>query len=268
MSKVQKPVFGVGEWAAHSENVYCGCTNGCLYCYAHAEAVTRRKMPREGWAEPKILGRHSGGFKFRKYDGTVMFPTSHDITTENLDVCAMYLSGILAVGNRVLIVTKPRRQCVEALCKTLWWARNRVLFRFTIGSSSDGVLGFWEPRAPTFGERLRALECAEREGFKTSVSCEPMLDADIHSVISAVRPYVTDSIWLGRANYLLTRIAANGHADDQGVVDMARDLVSTWSDEAVMELYKRYASDPLIRWKESIKKVVGLKVATEKGLDK
>ncbi len=95
----------------------------------------------------------------------------------------------------MLIVTKPRRQCVETLCKTLWWARNRVLFRFTIGSSSDGVLGFWEPRAPTFGERLRA-------------------------------------------------------------------------DEAVIELYKRYANDPLIKWKESIKKVVGIEIPAERGLDK
>ena len=262
---MNKPVFGVGEWAAHSENLYAGCEHGCLYCYAHAEAVTRRGMDSNKWTRPRLLKKHERGFRFRKYEGTVMFPTTHDITPENLAYCAAYLSGLLAVGNRVLVVSKPWVECIVKLCTALWWARERVLFRFTIGSANDDVLGFWEPRAPRFRVRLLALHVARSEGYGTSVSCEPMLDGRIEDVVRAVRGDVTDAIWLGRANHLVTRVAANGGND--ATLEAARKLAACWSDEAVLKLYAKYKDDPIIKWKESIKKVVGLEIPTKKGMD-
>lgn len=39
------------------------------------------------------------------------------------------------------------------------------------------------------------------------------------------------------------------------------------SDEWIMELYSRYNDDGKIKWKESIKKVVGLEIPVKKGLD-
>lgn len=262
---VNKPVFGVGEWASHSENLYVGCKHGCLYCYAHAEAVTRRGVNQNEWATPRLLKKHERGFRFRQYDGTVMFPTTHDITLSNFSMCTQYLCGLLAAGNRVLIVSKPDPVCIHSLCKSIWWAKDRVLFRFTIGSANNDVLQLWEPHAPSFWSRLQALQVAHAEGFATSVSCEPMLDGRIDEVIKAVHPYVTDAIWLGRANYLVTRVAANGGGDAE--LKAARELAERWNDDAVRALYGRYKDDPLIKWKESIKKVVGLEIPTKKGLD-
>jgi DNA repair photolyase len=76
------------------------------------------------------------------------------------------------------------------------------------------VLGFWEPNAPDFHERFMALRHAYNKGFATSVSCEPMLDNNVHLVIDYVEPLVTDSIWLGKANQLIRRLKANGHTDE------------------------------------------------------
>ncbi len=40
------------------------------------------------------------------------------------------------------------------------------------------------------------------------------------------------------------------------------------SDEFIWDLYSRYKDNPKVKWKDSIKKIVGLEVATEPGLDK
>jgi hypothetical protein len=39
------------------------------------------------------------------------------------------------------------------------------------------------------------------------------------------------------------------------------------SDEAITDLYRRYQRDPVIKWKDSIKKVVGIARPQEAGLD-
>jgi hypothetical protein len=44
-------------------------------------------------------------------------------------------------------------------------------------------------------------------------------------------------------------------------------LMSIQSDNWIKDLYLRYKDVPIIKWKESIKKIVGLEVSTEKGLD-
>jgi len=44
--------------------------------------------------------------------------------------------------------------------------------------------------------------------------------------------------------------------------------ISEWqSDENIKSLYSRLKENPLIKWKESIKKVVGIPTTTVKGLD-
>ena len=73
--------------------------------------------------------------------------------------------------------------------------------RFTIGAMDDDVLRYWESGAPSFAERLAALKHAHGQGFRTSVSAEPMLDVP-HAVelYEAVVPFVTDTIWFGKMN--------------------------------------------------------------------
>ena len=93
-----------------------------------------------------------------------------------------------------------------------------------------------------------------------------MLDGNIHAVISVVKPYVTDSIWLGRANNLRQAIALN-RPGDRKVKELADSLLAVMTDDFIRAIYARYRNDPVIKFKDSIKKVVGLERPSMKGLD-
>ena len=104
-------------------------------------------------------------------------------------------------------------------------------------------------------------------GFQTSISCEPMLDNKIDKVIDDLSQYVTDAIWLGKMNFAIRRLRTNGHLDAENQA-AAEQLLEWQSDEAIKNLYETYKNNPLIKWKESIKKVVGIEISTIKGEDR
>ena len=262
-TNTQKAPSGVGEWACHSYNWQQGCEHDCKFCYAKAMAVRFQRSTPESWAQPEPRPIQ---IQWRKKKGRIMLPTSHDITPFNIDDSVAVLHGILKVGNEVLIVSKPHLSCVERLCAELEPYKGQILFRFTIGSINDEVLGYWEPNAPSFAERLMSARHAYKQGFSTSISCEPMLDLNIGAVIKAVRQYVTDAIWLGRANNLRQSIALNCPGDTYAK-RMADVLLAEQSDDYLRGLYQQYKDDPMIKYKDSIKKAAGLERPTEAGLD-
>lgn len=47
----------------------------------------------------------------------------------------------------------------------------------------------------------------------------------------------------------------------------ANQLITWQSDGPITDLYRRYESDSVIKWKDSIKKVVGIARPQEAGLD-
>jgi len=269
MKPKKQPVSGTYEWADRSLNIDLGCENGCLYCYARASGVRHgRGTDREAWRRP--VPRHDTTPRFGRRRGVTMYPTQHDICPSNLERSQAALESLLAPGNRVLIVSKPRLACIQPMLIALRPHQDRVLFRFTIGSVSDPVLGLWEPFAPSSGERLTCLRLAFGHGYATSVSMEPMLDTHeerIAATVRSVRPYVTDSIWLGKANHLIRRLKANGEWQGR-IPEAAHALLDSQRDERIHALYERFEGDPLIRWKDSIKQVVGLDRPTEPGLDR
>jgi hypothetical protein len=262
-----KSVFGVYEWAKHSANCISGCKNDCRYCYSKANAIKYKIKTKENWAQ-EIVIQKAVDKKYYKKDGITMFPTCHDIGIENLDSCFIVLKKILSAGNKVLIVSKPHLNCISHLCKNLQEYKDNILFRFTIGSADDKILKFWEPNAPAYSERMTSLILAYNCEFKTSVSSEPMLDDNIYKVVEETLPYITDAIWIGKANNLINRLILNGHKDDADIMYNAFMLVKQQSnDKFIKHIYEFYKNNPKIKWKDSIKQVIGLKRPTEKGLD-
>ncbi len=261
---VKKNVFGTKEWAASNVNIQIGCPNECRYCYAKSMGIRFGRMTREDWKNP-VIQTNKVNKGYRKREGTIMFPTTHDITKDNLPGCIAVLRKMLDAGNRVLIVSKPDPECIRELCRELEEFRDQILFRFTIGSADSGVLGFWEPGAPCFEDRIAALRTAYELGFATSVSCEPMLDNQIENVVDAVLPYATDAVWIGLPNQLGVHIARN--CGDEESQARAKELMAWFTYDRINELYGKYARHPKIKWKESIKKAVGLELPAEAGLD-
>lgn len=213
----------------------------------------------ESWRRRRNQGRKAAldSFPSTTFDNSPMYPSSHDCTMSNIQSYMVVLHKLLKAGNKVVVVTKPRFKCVKLLCQTFQDYRDSILFRFTMGSVDDTVLKFWEPNAPSFRERLKSLRWAYEHGYRTSVSLEPLLDDRVDGVLAKVKPFVTDSIWIGRANRLRSIISLNCPRDAVAR-EKAEALIALHSDQWIRGLYNRYKRDKIIYWKDSVRNVVGL----------
>jgi DNA repair photolyase len=261
--KMEKKTFGFKEWTKHSVNCCSGCSNNCRYCYAKGMAVRFGQMTPEEWSLERI--REKDVLRKQKlYDGRVMFPSSHDITPGNLDACVVVIGKLLAAGNDLLIVSKPRIKCIERICREFEKFNDQILFRFTIGAMDNGILSFWEPNAPFYEERHICLQLARAYHFATSVSIEPMLDpASVVPMVADLEPFVTDAIWIGKMNH----IQKNLKIADPETAEALTDMEGKQTDEAILRIYEQLKDHPLIKWKESIKTIVGIELPKEQGLD-
>lgn len=259
-----KSVRGTAEWAVATVDGGIGCPHGCRYCYARAKQAGGPGMADpEAWKTFRV-DQDAVRRQYPLYPGQVMFPAHHDIVPDNLDVCLAILTNLLAADNRVLVVSKPHQACIETLCSELASFRERVLFRFTITARNDTLLHFWEPHAPAYGERRASLETAFQLGFATSVSVEPMLDSgDVVAMVEELLPFITHSIWIGKMNRIHERVICDSP-------EMAREIARVereQDDPLIRDIYRQLRDLPAIRWKESIKAVVGLDPAAEPGMD-
>lgn len=259
-------VFGTYEWAVKNYNIVSGCSHNCKYCYSREMAIRFKRKTPASWKNEELLNSYNN-LKIGKVNGQIMFPSSHDITPNNLNISIEVIRKILKNDNRLLIVSKPHLDCITKICEEFEDKKQCILFRFSIGSSNNKTLRYWESSAPLFEERLKSLQFAYGKGFKTSVSCEPMLDNNIDDVIKEVEEFVTDSIWIGKMNFLTRRLRINGYCDDNSV-KMAHELMEWQADDKIIELYNRLKDNSKIKWKESIKKVLKLEISETNGLDK
>ncbi len=261
----KRPVQGTREWAVATVDCCIGCPHGCRYCYARYKQVDRLHLVTEiEWQHSRIIDSAVMA-EYPLYDGQVMFPAHHDIVPENLDACITVLRSLLEAGNRVLVVSKPHFDCINALIRNFKPYRRKLLFRLTITARASRLLSFWEPEAPPYSERIASLICLFSNGFQTSVSIEPMLDrSDVVAMVDELLPYVTDSIWIGKMNKLQERVKSEGEESGRFI----QLIEEGQRDESITALYNELKDVSKIRWKESIKDVVGLPRAEEYGLDK
>ncbi len=238
---------GTKEWADSNVNVYNGCSNNCRYCYAKKMAIRFKRKTNATWKimEPKLNKIHKG---YAKRQGRVMFPTSHDITEESLSNCIIVLRKLINAGNEVLVTTKPRLTCIKAICTEFTNEKRLLQFRFTITSLENQRLKFWEPGAPPFEGRFKSLKFAFRQGFMTSVSIEPFLDADPFPLINKLFPFCTESIWIGKMNY----IKATGIAErDKKHYNHIREIVKKNNLKKILCKAEAHNSQ-MLRIKDSI----------------
>jgi len=254
---------GTREWAVRSVNCCSGCSHDCRYCYARDMAVRYRQLKPEQWKEERIRWKDVTK-RYGHIEGQLMFPSSHDITPHNLLACLIVLRRLLEAGNRVLIVSKPHLECIKAICRAFEEHKEQMLFRFTIGAMDNGILSFWEPNAPSYEERKKALMHAFLHGFETSVSAEPMLDSNhIVDLVGDLMPYATDAIWIGLMNHL-KRITVEEEAGKQEL----QRIREGQTDDRIMGIYQRLRGNPHIKWKSHIKKIVGIPLAEKAGMDR
>lgn len=256
-------ISGTREWASYTANIQDGCANGCRYCYARQMAARFGRRDAADWTREEIRPRAKWATR-RRYVGSVMFPSTHDITGHNIDACEEALAELCEAGNEVLIVTKPRPACVERLAGSLRRWRSRILWRLTITCCNDTLRQVWEPTAPSVSDRMESLRLLRLAGCRTSVSAEPLLQPDrAADLVGMVAPYVSESIWIGRANRLAERTR---WCWPRGHVALA-ELERQQSAERMLAIYEELKDHSLVRWKESYKRVCGLPQPEAAGMD-
>jgi hypothetical protein len=258
MEKEMKETFGTKEWAAKTVNLLRrGCQHRCRYCYSCADGIRFKRFTAET-RDQEVVNERKLKATIRPKTVSLMYPSTHDITPDKLPQHLAYLDKLVAAYPSVLIVSKPHLECIRAICQRYLEYRDKITFRFTIGSANNEVLKFWEPNAPSLDERMDCLKLAYEQGYKTSVSSEPMLDNKFDEVVRLVRPFVNDTIWPGKANLLRLRLKLNGHTDPETTA-RAEELLGWQSDENIYSLYQLLKDDPLIKWKGSIYKALASK---------
>lgn len=247
---------GTKEWSDRSLNIQRGCENNCRYCYARHNAVTRFKQCNaEQWKLPCIDNKKVDKNYRTHYEGVTMFPTTHDITSANLSQCMCVLRKQLDLGNKMLIVTKPRWDCISVICEAFLEYQDLIEFRFTVGSTDNSILEFWEPEAPNFQERLSCLQYAHRAGYKTSVSCEPYLDAHVAYTYEACKEWITDSFWIGKLRGFNSRVKLDDATDTQ-ISRYVDPLKAAMQDSVVKQIHSVLDGQRFIKWKDSIADVM------------
>ncbi len=193
---------GFWEWVQWYSNWCRGCKRGCLYCYQMLNEVCRyhRIASAKDWTDFRLKKEVLNG-KIELKEGIGMLPTTHDIFPEILDESIEYLLKHLQVGNKLLIVSKPEFQVIKAICNDLAEYKEQIQLRFTITTTSEDLINFWEPNAPSFTERLKSLKYAFYKDFNTSVSIEPFLDRTPLPLIEKINGFAS-IIWVGPMNHL------------------------------------------------------------------
>lgn len=254
---------GAGEWAGYRCNIGDGCHHGCLYCYAEGMKVTRfgQVESAEAWRNEVVKDYSTKNCK--KYDKPIMFPTTHDISPTYLPAYRCHLYNILNSGNNVVLVSKPHRECIEAICNEFTSFRDSMTFRFTIGALNDAVLRHWDQDAPDLEERLACLRLAFENGYKTSISTEPMLCDRIEAekLYYTVEPYVTEDIWFGKMN---GKGGLRNNPDPE-VAAQAVTVMENQTDDEILELVEQLKGLPKVAWKDSVKSVITKHAVSSEG---
>ena len=249
MEKIKSAIpTGTKEWASSNVNILSGCSHNCRYCYAKKLALRFGRKTEDTWKIMELC-QEKLNKNFKKRKGRVMFPSSHDIVPEFKYECFEIIEKLLNAGNSLLITSKPYYSVIRELCETFQDYRPKIQFRFTITSLNNELLNFWEEGAPSFEERLDSLKFAYKMKFKTSVSIEPFIDHDPIPLVKKLYPYISETIWIGKMNYI-DRI--NLKEREIEFFDAIRENYTINNIQKIINKLKQFKK---VRYKDSIKKL-------------
>jgi len=252
-----KAKTGTREWAKSNVNIQRCCEHNCRYCYARANALRFKQIASAAdWSMP-VINHKAVDKNYGKYPGVVMFPSTHDITPSNISECLCVILKLLDAGNQLLIVSKPHLDCISLICARLVEYKEQIEFRFTIGSTRDDVLKFWEPGALGFENRLNCLRYAHYKNYRTSVSAEPYLDDGVEHLYTRCFPHITESFWIGTLRHFNRRVDRSTITVEQ-MYAYVQPLLAAQQANPVRRMYEKLNGRPLIKWKDSIREIVGI----------
>jgi len=261
---IYRPKGKAGEYARWACNLFKGCSNGCVYCYLRRGALATQMGDNKPLLKTCFKDQNDAFLVFTGElleshneivaAGGLFFSFSTDpCLRETLDLTAMCVSFATGAGVPCYILTKRGEWITdgsiayESLSKTPS-IREKVAIGFSFSGDESQ-----EPMATSREGRIAALRRAKRDGFKTFISLEPLLDtAGAEETIREAAQW-TDHIKVG----LLSGDAGFYEGKEESLALTVRRIVS-YCGRMRIPVYL----------KESLVKVVGPMTEYENVVDK
>jgi len=245
-------------------NFQTGCENNCRYCYAHSEGATKGwSKILTSWDKPAVR-INSYRKKHKKYDTQVMCFGSHDITENNIITAIPIVRKLLDKDNKVVIVSKPRLSVIKQLCREFQGHKDKIVLRFTITTTNQALMSFWERNASSYKERKECLKYAYEEGWQTSVAVEPILDIDdADNLVAELVPFVKHSMWFGLMSNIDKNVKGNSPEIQAAKEKIKKDQVI----DRIKALVLKHYLNSKIFWKNNIVAQLGWETPPEPAMD-
>ena len=230
-------------------SVNSNCYNNCKYCYM--KRIKNKFFGTDLENLDMIVDQKKIDKKWKKVDEksskVIMYPSSHDIFNDYLDKYIETAINMMNAGHTLLIVTKPRLDCIQQMINKFKNYKNKILFRLTITTDDDNIVNYYEPNAPKISERIECIKLLFENKYRTSVSLEPFLTNPI-KLIENIDKYVSDDIWIGCMSCMNT----NTEIDDKH----KKDLNKLYSFNSLKKIIFALKDNKKVFWKTSVMKII------------
>lgn len=204
MRAIYKPKGKALEYAKLAVNLYSGCSNGCIYCYA-----------------PRVLRQDSSYFKnFSKPRKDILRALEKDAlkikgSVDNVLLCFtcdpyQYIEAKYKVTREAIAILNNNYIPVTILTKSgilatrdfdLLQCDPNNSFGVTLTFDTDEESKIWEPEADTPSERIDSLATARSKAISTWVSLEPVINPDAVFRLIDMSHYFVNVYKIGKWNY-------------------------------------------------------------------
>jgi len=193
-------------------------------------------------------------------EGLTIFPSAHDVFPFNKAVSFRFLKKLIHpkthIYNKVMFITKPRMSVIRPFVDRFKKYKEHILLRFTITTSNEDLVAFWEGNSSSPEERKECLIYCYEKGFDTSISTEPYLDTpeNLVSLITSLNDYVSDTLWIGHMNRISTEkwLKKNGYSKKE--ILYYKQIRKNCKEDKLISIVNELANIKKIRYKESFLK--------------
>lgn len=199
---IYEPRGAAREYGEMALNVYNGCSNGCVYCFAPDVLKKDRELFHAKVEErANFLSKVESDCKSGLLDGKVVHLSfvcdPYPEIEKELEVTRNVLKLFQTYGISFQMLTKGGTLAVRDF--DLYKPGDAFGSTLTFVHEADSLK--WEPKAALPKDRLFALKEAHNRGIKTWVSLEPVVDPNqTLELIKVTKDYV-DLYKVGTINY-------------------------------------------------------------------
>lgn len=199
---IYQPKGRAGEYCENALNVYLGCDHGCKYCYVPSVLKKHREDFSQKSTRKDILNRVTNSAK--RYSGKDVFLSftcdPYSIFDIEEQTTRKIISILIKNNVNIVILTKGGLRATRDFDILLENPKN-VKFGVTLTCNNIKDSKYWEPQAADPYERILTLEIAKHYGFRTWVSCEPVIYPEQTLSLINTTAHCVDEYRIGKINY-------------------------------------------------------------------